>query len=152
MNVPKISQSLMKNYVDYLNEKECGLFFKANYIDKDPDAQKEPTDAMKIGIFFEYLCTGALPRSGETPTPDMVYKGKANEKLSAPYERAVESAETFKHIIECRLRNTCTATIKPGIAPRNCHSTNLPDVTGLVCRTAIKVRVARYTTLNTRKP
>ena len=100
MNVPKISQSLMKNYVDYLNEKECGLFFKANYIDKDPDAQKEPTDAMKIGIFFEYLCTGALPRSGETPTPEMVYKGKANEKLSAPYERAVESAETFKHIIE----------------------------------------------------
>ncbi len=30
----KISQSLMKGYVDYLNEKECGLFFKANYIDK----------------------------------------------------------------------------------------------------------------------
>lgn len=100
MLLPKISQSLIKNYVDYMNEKECGLFFKANYIDKDPEAQKEPSDAMKIGIYFEYLCTGALPRNGVAPEPDMVYKGKANEKLSAPYERAVESATLFKNIIK----------------------------------------------------
>lgn len=100
MNFPKISQSLMKAYVDYLNEKECGLFFKARYIDKDPEADGEPTDAMRLGIYFEYLCTGALPKSGIVPEPDMVYKGKANEKMAAPYERATESAKMFKKIIE----------------------------------------------------
>jgi hypothetical protein len=98
--LPKISQSLMKSYVDYLNQKECGLFFKARYIDKDPDAQTEPSEAMKHGIFFEYLCTGALPKSGEIPEPDVVYKGKPNEKLAAPYERATQSAELFKAIIK----------------------------------------------------
>jgi hypothetical protein len=90
----------MKAYVDYLNEKECGHYFKANYIDKDPDAQREATDAMKVGIYFEYLCTGALPKSGQIPEPEMVYKGKPNEKLSAPYERALESSRIFKTIIE----------------------------------------------------
>ena len=90
----------MKAYVDYLNQKECGLYFKAKFIDKDPDAEREPSDAMRVGIFFEYLCTGALPKSGIVPEPDMVYKGKANEKLSAPYERAVESAQIFKEIVE----------------------------------------------------
>lgn len=96
----KISQSLMKSYVDYLNEKECGLLFKANYIEKDPEAQKPPSDAMAVGIYFEYLCTGALPRTGITPEPEMVYKGTAREKMSAPYERAIKSAEIFKGIIE----------------------------------------------------
>lgn len=100
MNVPKISQSLMKSYVDYLNGKECGKLFKAMYIDKDPEAQMPPSDDMRLGIFFEYLCTGALPRDGKTPEPDVVYKGKSNEKLSAPYERAIESAKLFKKIIE----------------------------------------------------
>jgi len=100
MQLPKISQSLMKSYVDYLNEKECGLLFKAKYIDKDPDAQMIPTDAMKCGIYFEYLCTGALPKSGEIPQAEMVYKGKPNEKLSAPYERIHESVANFKKIIE----------------------------------------------------
>jgi hypothetical protein len=96
----KISQSLMKGYVDYLNEKECGLFFKANYIDKDPEAQKPPSDAMKVGIYFEYLCTGALPKSGVIPEPEMAYKGTNREKLAAPYERAQQSAEVFKQIID----------------------------------------------------
>lgn len=96
----KISQSLMKNYVDYLNEKECGLLFRANYIDKDPEAQKPPSDTMKLGIYFEYLCTGALPKSGEIPEPEIAYKGTAREKMAAPYERAIQSAMIFKHIIE----------------------------------------------------
>jgi hypothetical protein len=100
MNLPKISQSLIKGYVDYLNEKECGVFFHANYIQKDPEAQREPSDAMRSGIYFEYLCTGALPKSGEIPEPDVVYKGKPNEKMSAPFERATESAKIFKSIIE----------------------------------------------------
>lgn len=90
----------MKAYVDYRNEKECGLFFKARYIDKDPDSQTEPSDAMRLGIYFEFLCTGALPKDGKIPEPDVVYKGKPNEKLSAPYEKVVESVKNFKKIFE----------------------------------------------------
>jgi hypothetical protein len=100
IKLPNISQSLIKNYVDYLNEKECGLFFKAKYIDKDPEAQLVPTDAMKLGIYFEYLCTGALPKDGVIPEPEYVYKGKPNERLSVAYERVMQSAENFKKIIE----------------------------------------------------
>jgi hypothetical protein len=100
MKFPRISQSLIKNYVDYMNGKECGVFFKAYYVDKDSEARREPSDTMKLGIYFEYLCTGALPKDGQIPEPEMSYKGKANEKMSAPYERATESAKVFKRIIE----------------------------------------------------
>ena len=98
--LPNISQSLIKAYVDYLNQKECGTFFKARYIDKDPDAEGEPSDAMKLGIYFEYLCTGALPKNGQIPEPEYVYKGKPNERLAVSYERVQESATIFKKIIE----------------------------------------------------
>lgn len=96
----KINQSLIKSLNDYINQKECGLLFKAKYIDKDPAAYGSPTDAMKTGIYFEYLCTGALPKNNEIPIPDVVYKGTAKEKLSAPYERAVQSSMLFKQIVE----------------------------------------------------
>lgn len=99
IKLPNISQSLIKSYVDYLNAKECGLFFKAYYVDKDPQAQREPSDAMKLGIYFEYLCTGALPKNGVVPEPEYVYKGKPNERLSVAYERVMQSAENFKKII-----------------------------------------------------
>jgi len=97
--VPKISQSLIKNYYDYKAGNSCGLLFAARYIDHDPDAEMPPTEAMKVGTYFEYLCTGALPRNGIKPEPDISYKGKTGEKLSAPYQRAKESAELFKKII-----------------------------------------------------
>jgi hypothetical protein len=100
MKVPKISQSLMKKYVDYLNGNECGLLFCAQYIDKDPEASTPASEAMKAGIYFEYLCTGGLPRDGKIPLAEYSYKGKSNEKMAAPYERAVESAKVFKSIIK----------------------------------------------------
>lgn len=96
----KISQSLLKAYVDYLQNKECGLLFNAKYIVKDPEAETPPTDAMKLGIYFEYLCTGALPKNGKVPEPEMAYKGTARERLSVDYERVQQSAEVFKSIIK----------------------------------------------------
>lgn len=97
--IPKISQSLIKAYYDYVADKECGIFFQEKYINKNPKAVTPPSEAMEVGIYFEYLCTGALPRSGETPQPKLAYAGTAREKLSAPYERATESAEFFKKIV-----------------------------------------------------
>ena len=105
MKLPKISQSLMKAYVDYLNQKECGLLFKAKYIDKDPESQSEPSEAMLLGIYFEYLCTGALPKSGIVPEAECVYKGKPNEKLSAPYQRVVDSVRGRLDNIDFRKLN-----------------------------------------------
>ena len=94
----KVSQSLMKSLNEYILGNECGIVFKAKYIDKT--LSMPPTDAMKLGIYFEYMATGALPRSGETPEAEMVYKGKPNEKMSADYERATASAEFFKSLMK----------------------------------------------------
>lgn len=96
----KISQSFMKAYVDYANKQSCGAFFKARYIDKDEEATTPTSDAMKLGIYFEYLCTGALPRDGVVPEMEYAYKGQARERVSAPYLRAQQSAELFHAIIK----------------------------------------------------
>lgn len=93
MSIPKISQSLMKDYVKYLNKQECGLLFKAKYIDKN--VETPPSAAMKLGIYFEYLCTGQLPRNGIKPLPETTLKGE----LTSAYKKVKESAELFKRIM-----------------------------------------------------
>jgi len=89
----KVSQSLIKGFTDYLNDKECGLLFKAKYLDKI--VESKPSDAMKEGIYFEYLCTGGLPRNGEIPQPDRLKSGE----LTVAYKRAEEASKLFKRII-----------------------------------------------------
>jgi len=89
----KISQSMMKSYVDYLNGKECGLLFKGKYIDKN--VETTPSPAMKEGIYFEYLATGALPRTNVVPEPERTVKGQ----LTTAYERIVKASQLFKDII-----------------------------------------------------
>ena len=101
----KISQSLMKEWTDYIlisekkktpnSHKNCGLYVKAKYIDKI-DLKEEPSDAMKEGIYFEYLATGALPRSGETPEPERTMKGQ----LTTAYQRVEKAAQLFKSIVK----------------------------------------------------
>lgn len=102
----KISQSMMKELTDYIlianpdvaksatSYKNCGLYFKAKYIDK-LDLKEEPSAAMKEGIYFEYLCTGGLPRDGRVPEPERTTKGL----LTTAYARAEEASKLFKKII-----------------------------------------------------
>jgi hypothetical protein len=90
----KISQSLIKGFTDYLNKKECGLLFQAKYIDKS--VESVASDAMKEGIYFEYLCTGGLPRNGIAPEPERLKSGA----LTMPYQRATDAAQLFKKIIQ----------------------------------------------------
>lgn len=93
----KISQSFVKEYSKYKQKRACGLQVKAKYI----DGIKFPSSPiMELGNYFEFMATGCLPRSGEIPAPEMVYKGTAKEKLSTDYERANASAEYFKKVIE----------------------------------------------------
>lgn len=93
----KISQSFVKEYSKYKQKKSCGLQVKAKYIDK---IEFPSSEAMNAGNYFEFMATGCLPRSGKIPTPEIVYKGTAKEKLSTDYERANASAEFFKKVIE----------------------------------------------------
>ena len=77
-----------KNY----DGNNCGLLFKAKFIDKTLIVP--PSDSMAEGIYFEYLATGSKPRTG-IPEPDRTLKGE----LTAPYKRAVEAASFFKELV-----------------------------------------------------
>jgi len=101
----KISQSLMKEFKKYYYSaysgperlyegNNCGLLFKAKYIDKSLII--EPSDSMAEGIYFEYLATGALPKGGQVPQPKMTLK----KELTAVYQRITQSAELFHRIID----------------------------------------------------
>ncbi len=102
----KISQSLMKEFKKYMFAKGgsstykltdgnyCGLLFKAKYVDKSVFI--EPTDSMKEGIYFEYLATGVVPRSGIIPEPEKTQKGEP----TAAYKKTIAAANFFKSIID----------------------------------------------------
>lgn len=86
-----ISQSLIKAYNDYLNGNLCGLLFEKQYLTKEVDS--EPSDAMKLGHFFEYQATGGMPRSGNVPEPVLLKDGKT---MDSKYRIAAKQALNFK--------------------------------------------------------
>jgi hypothetical protein len=87
-----ISQSDIKAMLGY-ESGDCGILINAL---KSGDIDSEPTDAMRLGIYFEYLVTGGLPRNGEIPVPDKTLKGE----LTAPYKVVVAQAERTKLYLE----------------------------------------------------
>lgn len=98
MQKPNLSQSLLKEYLDYYDEnvKGCGVKLRKRYFEKIPTPS---SDVQKLGIFFEYMATGYHNQNEPTPEPEMVYKGTAKEKMAADYERAAKSAELFKEML-----------------------------------------------------
>lgn len=129
----KISQSLMKSLTDYHNVANpnidvsassyhhCGIYFKAKYIDK-LDLKEEPSAAMKEGIYFEYLCTGALPRDGQVPEPEKTLKGQ----LTTAYARAEQASKLFKSIIA----HYKIKILKTGFSLSTEHMTGIIDIWG----------------------
>jgi len=89
-----ISNSMLQSYLDCKKGKGCLYQFYHQYVVKD--YQPEPTPAMQLGIWFEYQCTGALPRTGEVPEPITLKNGK----LSADYERMLYHINKFKEIVD----------------------------------------------------
>ena len=89
----KISQSMMKDWVDYSDEKLCGLVLKARL-----EGLRFPsTPAQRLGIWFEYKCTGALnPYDPTIPEPDVT---KAN-KMTAPYIRMEKQVENYNEAVK----------------------------------------------------
>lgn len=99
MQKPNLSQSLLKDYLDYYdhNVNECGVKIRNRHYLRIPTPQ---SDVQRLGVYFEYMATGYKHPDQPTPEPDMVYKGTAKEKMSAEYERATQSALKFKEIVE----------------------------------------------------
>tara|TARA_R110000851_G_scaffold86327_5_gene187441 strand:+ start:3881 stop:4699 length:819 start_codon:yes stop_codon:yes gene_type:complete len=94
----KITQSILKNMRDYIDGKECGLLFKARYVD---GLRTPSTKSQALGNWFEYKCTGALnPYDPTVPEAKISYKGTPKEKLAADYQRMEKQVENFKAAIK----------------------------------------------------
>jgi hypothetical protein len=107
-----ITQSTIKELFAYKMKDGCGLQFEAKYV-KGMDLGGS-SDAMRLGQWFEYKCTGALTKFGHTPAPVRL-KGKKLTKaelaegkkqedvigaLSKKYSDALVHVESFKQMIK----------------------------------------------------
>jgi hypothetical protein len=89
----KISQSLLKSLFNFRKGDECGLKIYKQYVENQ---EVIPTsEAMNLGNWFEYECTGQLPRTGIQPQPETLKNGD----LSIAYRRMQRQVENYKKII-----------------------------------------------------
>ncbi len=89
-----ISNSMLQSYLDCKKGKGCLYQFYHQYVVKD--YVPEPSAAMQLGIWFEYMCTGAMPRSNVVPEPVTLKNGN----LSADYDRMLYHIDKFKEIVD----------------------------------------------------
>lgn len=87
-----ISQSDLKSWIAYKQDRECGLLLKERIFG---DVKSEPTEAQALGIWFEYQCTGALPKSKEVPEAPLLKSGK----LPVAYERMQVQVDRFHKLM-----------------------------------------------------
>jgi hypothetical protein len=104
----RISQSMMKDLVAYLQDEQCGLLICEKYFN---GLITPPSKAMLLGQYFEFQLTGALPKGDVIPEPEMVYKGTPKEKLSADFERSIIAVQYAKQM----LKHYGIQTIKAGL-------------------------------------
>ena len=91
----KISQSLIKDLMKYQQGKLCGLQFVEKFL-KDNFDKFRATDAMSIGVWFEYELTKALPKGGALPKPET----KKNGELKSAFEKMIPHIDKFKTTME----------------------------------------------------
>lgn len=91
--IPKLSQSLVKSLYNYKIGKECGLKIEASYINGE---NFPPTEVQELGNYFEYICTGQLPRDGHTPLPKLLKSGKP----TTAYSRMDKQKENYERIMK----------------------------------------------------
>lgn len=92
MENTKISQSLLKDLYNFKTRQECGMKILAKYV---ANYSEQPTDAMKMGNWFEFMATKQLPRNGEIPIPDTLKSGE----LSAPYRKLEKQLSNYAQIV-----------------------------------------------------
>jgi len=106
-NSIKITQSLIKSLLSVVQKNiktgeydECGLLFELKFIHKRWDLFLA-SDAMALGTWFEYMCTGSLPKDGKVPKEKKVAKPNADGNyLSEPYNRMLKHVENFKRFMK----------------------------------------------------
>jgi hypothetical protein len=91
-SVLSISKSLISNFWSYERGEHCGIALRD--IDILKIVESVPSDRMKVGHYFEYLCTGQKNRDGSTPEPVKTKTGKPD----AMSVRMVEQSERFKRL------------------------------------------------------
>lgn len=89
-----ISQSLLKNYWDFKNGKYCGEAFLR--VDLNHEVERVASERMKVGQYFEYLCTGQGNRDGSIPTEPQTKTGKPTVEA----ERMRVQADRFKALVK----------------------------------------------------
>src|SRR5688572_6299765 len=62
-----VTQSLIKEVKRYLKKELCGYVLKAKYVDMTFPFDGDDSPAKKLGRYFEYILTGAIPRNGLKP-------------------------------------------------------------------------------------
>ena len=107
-----ITQSTIKELFSYKMGDGCGLQFEAKYV-KGMDLGGS-SDAMRLGQWFEYMCTGALTKFGHVPAPVRLKPKKLTKKeldtglkqedilgeLSKKYSDALIHVASFKQMIK----------------------------------------------------
>jgi hypothetical protein len=88
-----ISQSLIKNIWAYLYEGACGVQLRD--VDILYKYDKESTDAMKNGNYFEYLSTGQLLRDGSVPEAAVTTKGVLTAEAKRAHSQSKNLVRTM---------------------------------------------------------
>jgi hypothetical protein len=89
-----LTQSMIKEFKDYMDGNQCGLIFEEKYIKKNYELFKSSSGVQQLGNYFEFLCIGANTKSNnEAPKPEYNKDGKT---LTAAYQRIPKQVENFK--------------------------------------------------------
>lgn len=92
--IKKITQSFIKDMREYLEPGStmCGHIIRHKWID---EKLIEGSASMKLGAYFEYKVSGAIPKDGIVPRPERTATGL----LTAPYKRAeVNAGRVLKYL------------------------------------------------------
>lgn len=89
-----LTQSFLKSMLKYLYGDLCGHIMQHCFV---LGKLLPPTKAMKVGIYFEFCLTGALPKDGQVPQPQWMKDGK---DFMEPYRKARSDAKYIKGILD----------------------------------------------------
>jgi len=106
-----VTQSFIKRLFSYKKGDICGYQFYAQY---EEGVEFPPSDAMRLGQWFEYTATGQRTKFGHIPMPDRNKPKKLTQKeekagkkqedvigeLSKKYKDALIQVEAFKKMLE----------------------------------------------------
>ena len=90
-----ITQSFIKALFEYKVGNECGLQFEAKFVH---GLEFPSSDAMKLGQWFEYMCTGQKTKFGHTPEAVRLKPKKATAKQIKDIEVETFNIDEVPHV------------------------------------------------------